>query len=261
MKVAFLSLDGVLLKGTDPIPNSDKLIESLRSNGYSIHVLTNTSKKSTSEVRDALLRANLSFDFLSTGAQMAISKLNKLGHSTIAVLGTESFCEELRQAGLNVITFEMHVKASLESVELFKEVTAVLVGEDTRFDIQKAGLMSRYCYEQKCDLFAVGPDRQFPSTGRKITPGAYALAVPISVSSYAPINVIGKPEPELGGVSAEALVIGDNPKTDIAFANKLGAKSILVLTGITDKFEENGDEIPTAVAADIEEAIKLIEKM
>lgn len=264
MRAAFLSFDGVLFNGVTPIPHSKDLIECLKLNNYQIHILTNTSKLSSSQIREALSQENLQFDVLSTGAEMAASRLKKLGHSTIAVLGTDSFCEELKQAGFRVITFEMHEKGSLESIELFKDVTAVLVGEDTNFNIQKAGLMSRYCYEQKCELFAVGPDRQFPSSNGRITPGAYPLAVPISVSSYAPINVIGKPNPDINCSYEEVLVIGDNPKTDIVFANRIGAKSVLTLTGITEDFDPNGkpaEEVPTLVAKDIQEVIKQISEL
>ena len=73
--------------------------------------------------------------------------------------------------------------------------------------------------------------------------------------------VIGKPAPamftailEAAGVTpGQALVIGDNPDSDIAGAHRSGIESILILTGVTDGQAVDGltgERRPDYVAAD-----------
>jgi ribonucleotide monophosphatase NagD (HAD superfamily) len=59
---------------------------------------------------------------------------------------------------------------------------------------------------------------------------------------------------EAAGVTrADSVVIGDNPDSDIAGANRSGCASILVLTGVADAARVatlEGLQIPSAVATD-----------
>ena len=79
-----------------------------------------------------------------------------------------------------------------------------------------------------------------PRTGLKAGAGSIVAAVAYA-TSHEPDMVVGKPEPllfeaaaELAGMpSADAVVIGDNLKTDIGAAIRLGARSVLMLTGVT----------------------------
>jgi glycerol-1-phosphatase len=79
-----------------------------------------------------------------------------------------------------------------------------------------------------------------------------------------PDFAVGKPEPglfqaaaEVGGAKVEdAVVIGDNLLSDIAGAHNVGARSILMLTGVTTPEMAAGApdaQRPTAAARDAEE--------
>lgn len=72
---------------------------------------------------------------------------------------------------------------------------------------------------------------------------------------------IGKPEPHLfdsaaeavGRTPAEAIVIGDAISTDLAGAKAIGARCILMLTGISTRDEVEAlppEQQPDAIAAD-----------
>jgi ribonucleotide monophosphatase NagD (HAD superfamily) len=72
---------------------------------------------------------------------------------------------------------------------------------------------------------------------------------------------IGKPAPYLleaaahavGREPAEAIMIGDGIGTDLAAARAVGARCVLMLTGVTTRAQVEAlpaDEQPTAVAAD-----------
>jgi glycerol-1-phosphatase len=59
-------------------------------------------------------------------------------------------------------------------------------------------------------------------------------------------------------------MIGDNLVTDIAAAAAIGARSILMLTGVTDRSELDAappDRRPTAVAADARELREVLDHM
>jgi 4-nitrophenyl phosphatase len=95
------------------------------------------------------------------------------------------------------------------------------------------------------------------------------VAAIAEATGVAPL-VIGKPEPamfaailEAAGVEpAEALVIGDNPDSDIAGAHRSGIRSVLVLTGVTDADQAvglTGDRRPDHVVADPAAAWDLLE--
>ena len=77
------------------------------------------------------------------------------------------------------------------------------------------------------------------SAGSGPAPGSIVAAIEVA-SGQAPI-VIGKPEPLLmeeaahavGRDAKDAIVIGDGIVTDLAAANAVGARTILMLTGVT----------------------------
>ena len=60
----------------------------------------------------------------------------------------------------------------------------------------------------------------------------------------------------------DAIVIGDGLRTDILAANRVGAESVLMLTGVTTRDDLDTaapDERPTAVAADAAELERILE--
>ena len=259
-KLAVLGYDGVLFLGSKPVSGAASFVDDLRSHGFDVKVVCNNSRMSTSHIHASLAAAGISIpvDDIVSGAKMTIAELKKGRHTHVCVLGEPEFCEELRSNGISVISTEMHEKVATEEIELVKDATAVVVAVDTAFDFHKAGLMTRYCCEQHCALYSVGGDRQFPGESGAITPGAYALAVPVSVASYAPIHVIGKPEVidaiDFGSYQL-IVVIGDNPQTDIEFASRIRAKSVLLLSGLVEPEKVPKDKA-TFVCKDLSETIR-----
>jgi 4-nitrophenyl phosphatase len=110
-------------------------------------------------------------------------------------------------------------------------------------------------------LFAVSNrDPIFPVPGRLMAGAGAMVAALIEASGRQPDLVIGKPEPGLlreaaavAGVPVEeAIVIGDGLGTDILAAHRVGARSVLVLTGVSTTEMAAAlpaDEQPTFIAA------------
>ena len=99
---------------------------------------------------------------------------------------------------------------------------------------------------------------------RGLRPGAGSIVAAIEVACGVKPVVIGKPEPLLmeeaahavGRDPKDAIVIGDGILTDLAAANAVGARTILMLTGVTTGAALEAlpsTEQPFAVAGDASE--------
>jgi ribonucleotide monophosphatase NagD (HAD superfamily) len=95
------------------------------------------------------------------------------------------------------------------------------------------------------------------------------MVAAISAASGRVPEVIGKPEPAMftsilegaGVAPDEALVIGDNPDSDIVGAHRAGIPSVLVLTGVTDPDAAahlEGDRRPDHIVATAADAWPLL---
>jgi ribonucleotide monophosphatase NagD (HAD superfamily) len=98
-------------------------------------------------------------------------------------------------------------------------------------------------------------------TERGLRPGAGAIAAAIEATTGVTPLSIGKPGPHLlelaaeavGREASEAIMIGDGIGTDLAAALAVGARCVLMLTGVSTRDELDAlpaDKQPTAVAAD-----------
>ena len=118
---------------------------------------------------------------------------------------------------------------------------------------------------------AVNRDPIHP-TEHGLVPGAGAVVAAVATAAGVEPVTIGKPGPLLleiaaglvGVPVAEAVMIGDSLTADIPAAIAVGARSVLMLTGISTAAQVAGlpvDRRPTAVAADAEELAGVLERL
>jgi 4-nitrophenyl phosphatase len=118
---------------------------------------------------------------------------------------------------------------------------------------------------------ATNRDPVYPSE-RGLRPGAGAIVAAVEATTGVTPVSIGKPAPFLleeaarvvGAHAADAVMIGDGLLTDLAAARAVGARCVLMLTGVTtraqlDALPEPGR--PDAVAADAPELARALEAM
>lgn len=119
----------------------------------------------------------------------------------------------------------------------------VILGRDTDFSYEK---LVRVTNEVRAGavLIAANPDPTHPDLDGRITPETGALLAAVTrASGVEPHHVIGKPEPLLFeialqrlGVSTDAaIVIGDNPLTDVLGAQRAGLRAILIDADCEDR--------------------------
>jgi len=173
-------------------------------------------------------------------------------------VGADGMVEELRTAG-----YEVFRAADAED----RRVDAVLVGLDPDFDDRRLAAATGEV-RAGARFIATNADARYP-TPTGFRPGAGAMVAAIRDASGVEPLVIGKPEPamfhailESTGVGPEeALVIGDNPDSDIRAAHRAGIESVLVLTGVTSPdavASLTGELVPDHVAADPAAAWELV---
>ena len=117
----------------------------------------------------------------------------------------------------------------------------------------------------------MGPTAGRLPVGRMPSWSGSIVAAVEAASGVTPVS-IGKPEPYLleeaaravGREASEAIMIGDGLGTDIAAAIAVGARSILMLTGVTTQAALDAtaaDRRPTAVAADAAELAAILDRL
>jgi 4-nitrophenyl phosphatase len=123
---------------------------------------------------------------------------------------------------------------------LAEQPDAVACGVDFELSFERLSAASA-AVREGAYFAATNRDPVFPMPdGLKAGAGSMIQAI-VTASGHEPDLVIGKPEPGLMREAAaivdvpvsEAVIIGDGLVTDIAAANAVGARSVLVLTGVS----------------------------
>ena len=147
---------------------------------------------------------------------------------------------------------------------------AVVVGLDPQLTYLRLAVAAD-CIRAGARFIATNRDPIYP-TERGLRPGAGSIVAAVEATTGVTPVSIGKPEPYLleeaaravGREPAEAVMIGDGLGTDIAAARAVGARSVLMLTGVTTRAEVDAlaaDERPTAVAADAAELAAVLARL
>jgi HAD superfamily hydrolase (TIGR01450 family) len=254
-----LDFEGVLFAGDRPLPHAADFVQRTSPNS-DIIILSNSSRHSSSEMSAMLQSISVTPTRIIDGSLLTITALKADNHTSIFAMGSPGFIQDLRNAGFTIYTMADHGSEPAETVPLKPNVTAIVCGDDFEFEFERITVGFRYVSEQHARLYSVGKDRQFldsDGTG----PANFTFVVPIAASAGIEPVVIGKPNTEYIGKLLsledwrEAWVVGDNFETDIEFAHKIGAKSILVKTGVSDEDDVKASQtVATFVAANLLDA-------
>jgi HAD superfamily hydrolase (TIGR01450 family) len=216
-------MDGVLVFGDKAAPGAADLI---RRAGDRLFVVTNDSTHTPEGLATRLARSGLEIHanhILLAGA-LAIEKLKyDCADAIILIRG-------------GVALHDMARKAGLRSWKPGEKADIVLLGRDPGFDIGALQLITR-AVEDGASVWVTNPDLRHPvGNGRYAYQTGALLASVIACVGNIPVKVIGKPESGLflealarSGVSPEkAVMLGDNPETDVTGARLAGIPVILL---------------------------------
>jgi 4-nitrophenyl phosphatase len=262
-----VDLDGVVYRGADPVPGVAAVLADRAARGDDIVYVTNNSMHYRADyvARLSAMGCPVTADRVVSSARATALHLvtHEVGIRRVLVLGAGGLERELRDVGLDVVTAahaatRMH-QEGVDGWTAAGAPDAVVTGLDPTFTYLRLAAAAD-CVRAGARFIATNRDPVYP-TERGLRPGAGAIAAALEATTGITPLSIGKPEPHLlelaaeavGRRAGEAIMIGDGIGTDLAAARAIGAKCVLMLTGVSTRDQLEAlppDERPTAVATD-----------
>jgi 4-nitrophenyl phosphatase len=273
-----VDLDGVVYRGADPVPGVAAVLADRAGRGDDVVYVTNNSMhyRADYQTRLASMGAPVSPDTVVSSARATALYLREHdpGIRRVLVLGGGGLERELRDAGYDVVgSAHAATRVGQEGIDGFLAAghpDAVVVGLDPNLTYVRLAVAAD-CVRAGAHFIATNRDPVYP-TERGLRPGAGSLVAAVEAATGVVPVSIGKPAPYLleaaahavGRPPGAAIMIGDGIETDLAAARAVGARCILMLTGVTTRSMVEAlpaNEQPTAVAADAAELAAILARL
>ena len=225
--------DGVLWKDTSPIGDLAHTFARIRDQGLQVVLATNNATMTVGQYVDKLrgFGVTLEAERIITSAHATAAALLKAcpQKSAVYVVGESGVIEALCDAGFTTLT----------DPDDDTPVLAVVVGFDRGLTYGKLSRAMRHV-RAGAHFYGTNPDVTFP-TPAGLVPGAGSIIAAVQAATGVSPTVIGKPSPFMFALCAErmrldlpeTLVVGDRLETDIAGGQAVGARTALVLSGVS----------------------------
>jgi phosphoglycolate/pyridoxal phosphate phosphatase family enzyme len=243
-RLVILDLDGVVYRGDRAVAGAAELIARLRRSGVLVCFVTNNSMAMPSDFARRLQSMGVpaSVDEIVTSTTATIEHLHRHlpAARRLLAVGAPGLGAMLRGAGFEVVAAADAVPPEPDGSPLAAAFDAVVVGLDLQFNFRSLAA-AQAAILSGARFVATNNDARYPMP-RGFLPGAGSMVAAIRTATGVEPTIIGKPEPamflaileQLGVTPADALVIGDNPDSDVVAANRAGIRAVLVLTGVAD---------------------------
>lgn len=234
-KLFLLDMDGTLYLGTSLFEGTIPFLNKIKSQGAKYLFVTNNSSKGVNAYIEKLKKLGIESskdDFLTSVDATIEYMRGRHDKDLIYALGTETFKEQLRDAGYNITD---------KLTDNFDKIKVLLTGYDTELTYQKLiDACKLLCLDKECKLIyiATNPDWVCP-TEYGAVPDCGSMSEAIFNATGRRPKFIGKPEPDMAllsmkkfGVSEdETVLVGDRIYTDIACGLHAGIDTAFVLSG------------------------------
>jgi glycerol-1-phosphatase len=262
-----VDLDGVVYRASESVPGVGPVLAARAALGDDVVYVTNNAMHYHADYLPRLARhgAPVGPDRVVTSARA--SALYVREHMpevrTVLSVGAGGLDRELREAGFGVVSAaHAATRMSQEGIDGWAAAghpDAVVVGLDPQLTYLRIAAAAD-CIRAGAVFVATNRDPIYP-TERGFRPGAGSVVAAIEVAARTTAHItIGKPEPYLleaaarsvGADAATAVMIGD-ALTDIAAGRAVGARTVLMLTGVTTRATADAlpdAQRPTRIAAD-----------
>jgi len=227
-QAVLFDISGTLLCGAEPIPGAPAAVHALKQ-GKAVRYFTNNPGLTPHQAIERLAAAGFPVsagDVVSAAAETAACVAEQFVGKRVLILGGD---------GLRRV-FEAH------PLEVVDDLPAdvVVVGGAGRVDSARLTLACRAVWAGAA-LIATGLDRRVPGAAGELFPGTGAIIRAIEWATHVQADVRGKPSQwaaqaalRLLGTSGPAsVVVGDSADEDVALGKQMGARTVLVLTGVT----------------------------
>jgi 4-nitrophenyl phosphatase len=257
-KAWVFDMDGVLYRGTLPLPGVNDLFNALELRERRYMLATNNSMATAA-------------DYVQRLAAMGI-QTPEAAILTSAMATRDYLVETLPEdAGLFVVGMpalreQLFRDTNFVAVQYGESTpAAVVVGLDKLFTYEKLALANE-AIRAGARFVATNADATLPSENG-LLPGCGSVIAAIATASGAKPVVIGKPEPlmlemalhRLGVKPDEAVMVGDRLDTDILAGQRAGMLTVLVLTGVSTREEvATAEALPDLVFTDLNAVLEAL---
>ena len=230
-KTGFIcDMDGVIYHGNKLLPGVKEFVQWLKDENKKFLFLTNSSERSPRELQEKLSRLGIDVDehvFYTSALATAKFLSTQIPRGSAYVIGDSGLLNALYEVGYTMNNINPDY---------------VVVGETRDYNYEKIGHAINLLL-RGAKLIGTNPDLTGP-VENGIVPATKALVAPIEMATGRRAYFIGKPNPlimrhalkKLGVRSEETIIIGDRMDTDIIAGIESEIDTVLVLSGITDKF-------------------------
>jgi phosphoglycolate/pyridoxal phosphate phosphatase family enzyme len=273
-----VDLDGVVYRGAEPVPGVAAVLAARAVAGDEVVYVTNNSMWYRAEyvTRLSSMGAPVSPDRIVSSARATALYLRDLEPAIrkALVVGGPGLMHEIGDVGIEVIRSgdagDRWAANGRDAAAATGPVDAVVVGLDPEFTYARMAVASE-AIRAGARFIATNRDPIYPLEHGFMPGAGSVVAAIVTASGVEPVS-IGKPGPLLLQVAAravgrdvaDAVMIGDSLVTDVPAAVAVGARSVLMLTGISrrDQIESFSErDRPTEVAADAAELAAALERL
>lgn len=254
-KLFLFDIDGTLAVGNTLYEGSKELLDYIASIGGKSYYITNNSTKSGSDyVRKfkECFGLDTTEDLFITAGALTLRFLKEhYANQKIFVLGTDSFCSELRRNGLRIT-------GAVES-----DIACLVAAYDSELTYEKLCRASEVLLTMDVPFYGTNPDLRCPIDFGFI-PDCGAICNMLTETTDRIPEYLGKPNRKVVDLCLEAsgfrleetLVVGDRLYTDIACGINAGSDTCVVFTGEAQQEDlKNTPYQPTYVFQDVQELL------
>lgn len=224
-----LDMDGVIYKGKELIPGADLFVKKLQEKNIPFLFVTNNSQRSRRDIQIKLGKMGIDVEesnvftcAIATARFLAKQKPN----GTAYVIGDSGLMNALHHNGLGIDDVAPDY---------------VVIGEGKSFNMNMIETATKMIMNG-AKLIATNMDPNCPVSDG-IRPGCGAIVAMVEAATGKKAFSLGKPSPiifrearkELGVRTGDTFMVGDTMETDILGGVEIGYKSVLVLSGGTQK--------------------------
>ena len=257
-KAWIFDMDGVLYRGTEPLPGVADLFETLSHRGCRYMLATNNSMSTAESYvqKLAAMKIHVPTELILTSAMATRGYLLQefTSSARFLVVGMPALSEQL---------FWSTAFGPVESID--EAPAAVVVGLDRTFTYEKLAA-AHAAIMAGARFIATNTDATLP-TESGLVPGCGSIVAAIATAAGTKPVVIGKPEPlmlhialkQMGVEPEDAVMIGDRLDTDILAGKRAGMLTVLVLTGVSTREEiASAEAWPDLVFTDLNAVLETL---
>ena len=223
-----IDMDGVIYKGSEPIPGAVEFINTLRERGYPFLFLTNNSQRTNRDVCYKLRKMgfNVNDEDIFTCAMATAKYLaSRKSHGTAYVIGEGGLLTELHNVGYSIVD---------------DHPDYVIIGEGRTIMLESVDKAINMIMNGS-KLIATNLDPNCPVGNGKYRAGCGAFVAMLEFATGKQAFSVGKPSPVMMRMARkllqlstdETIMIGDTMGTDILGAGSMDFITVLTLSGVT----------------------------